>query len=76
MGHRRRRHCRGRPVGWAGIGADALAFLRAGLEVVAVERDPDTAAVAAANLAGRAEVICADAEQVAAELLAPGVSAF
>ncbi len=35
-----------------GIGADALAFVRAGLEVVAVERDPDTAAVAAANLAG------------------------
>jgi SAM-dependent methyltransferase len=59
-----------------GIGADALAFLRAGLEVVAVERDPDTAAVAAANLAGRAEVICADAEQVAADLLRPGVGAF
>jgi SAM-dependent methyltransferase len=59
-----------------GIGADALAFLRAGLEVVAVERDPDTAAVAAANLAGRAEVICADAEQVAADLLPPGVGAF
>ena len=59
-----------------GIGADALAFVRAGLEVVAVERDPDTAAVAAANLAGRAEVICADAEQVAADLLTPGVGAF
>ena len=48
-----------------GIGSDALAFVRAGLEVVAVERDPDTAAVAAANLAGRAEVRCADAEEVA-----------
>jgi SAM-dependent methyltransferase len=61
-----------------GIGADALAFARAGLEVVAVERDPDTAAVAAANLAGleRAEVLCADAEEVAAELLTPGVGAF
>jgi len=59
-----------------GIGADSLAFVRAGLEVVAVERDRDTAAVAAANLAGRAEVVCADAEQVAADLLAPGVGAF
>ncbi len=53
-----------------GIGADALAFVRAGLEVLAVERDPDTAAVAAANLAdavgaGAAEVRCADAEQIA-----------
>ena len=37
-----------------GIGTDALAFARAGLEVVAVERDPDTAAVAAANLRRRA----------------------
>jgi SAM-dependent methyltransferase len=59
-----------------GIGADALAFVRAGLEVVAVERDPDTAAVAAANLVGRAEVLCADAEQVAADLLTPGTGAF
>jgi SAM-dependent methyltransferase len=59
-----------------GIGADALGFVRAGLEVVAVERDPDTAGVAAANLAGRAEVICGDAEQVAADLLRPGVAAF
>ena len=59
-----------------GIGADALAFARAGLEVVAVERDPDTAAVAMANLAGRAEVLCADAEEVAVELLTPGVGAF
>lgn len=61
-----------------GIGADALAFVRAGLEVVAVERDPDTAAVAAANLAAldNAQVVCADAEQVAPDLLAPGVGAF
>lgn len=59
-----------------GIGTDALAFVRAGLEVVAVERDPGTAAVARANLAGRAEVICADAEEVAADLLEPGVAAF
>jgi len=65
-----------------GIGSDALAFLRAGLEVVAVERDPATAAAARANLAARpdptahAEVVCADAEAVAAELLGPGVAAF
>ena len=64
-----------------GIGSDALAFLDAGLEVVAVERDPVTAAVAAANLAGHAEgrrarVLCADAEEVADALLEPGVAAF
>jgi SAM-dependent methyltransferase len=61
-----------------GIGADALAFARAGLAVVAVERDPDTAAVAAANLAGfsAAEVVCADVAEVAAGLLTPGVAAF
>ena len=65
-----------------GIGSDALAFLRAGLDVVAVERDPGTAAVARANLAARtdlparAEVVCADAEVVAADLLGPGVAAF
>ncbi|MCW2522099.1 MAG: cytosine methyltransferase [Frankiales bacterium] len=48
-----------------GIGADALGFTRAGLTVTAVERDPETAAVAAANLAGRrpaAIVEVADAE--------------
>jgi len=33
-----------------GIGADAMAMARAGLEVVAVEADPTTAAVAAVNL--------------------------
>ena len=59
-----------------GIGSDALAFARAGLEVVAVERDPETAAVAAANLAGRATVVCADAEQVAGDLLADGSAVF
>lgn len=59
-----------------GIGSDALAFARAGLEVVAVERDPDTAAVAAANLAGRATVVCADAEQVAGDLLADGSAVY
>jgi SAM-dependent methyltransferase len=34
-----------------GIGADAMAFLEAGLRVVAVDADPETAAVAAHNLA-------------------------
>jgi hypothetical protein len=53
-----------------------LAFCRAGLDVVAVEIDPQTASVATANLAGRAEVICADAAEVAAGLLTPGVAVF
>jgi THUMP domain-like/Methyltransferase domain len=59
-----------------GIGSDAMAFVRAGFEVVAVEVDPATAAVARANLAGRAEVICADATQVAGQLIEPGVAVF
>lgn len=59
-----------------GIGADAMAFADAGLEVVAVERDPATAAVAAANLGERGRVICGDAEQLAAGLLTPGTAAF
>jgi hypothetical protein len=59
-----------------GIGSDSMAFARAGLEVVAVDVDPRTAAVAQANLAGRAEVICADATEVAAELMTPGVGVF
>ncbi len=59
-----------------GIGADAMAFVRAGVRVLAVERDPATAELAAANLAAvtaaggaEAEVIVADAEQVVEELL-------
>ncbi len=59
-----------------GIGTDALAFADAGLEVVAVERDADTAAVAAANLGERGTVLCADAEDVAGQLLTPGTAAF
>lgn len=51
-----------------GIGADSQAFLAAGLEVVAVELDPVTAVVAEFNAPG-AEVICGDAEQVAARVL-------
>jgi hypothetical protein len=59
-----------------GIGSDSMAFARAGLEVVAVDVDPMTAAVAQANLAGRAEVICADATEVAEQLITPGVALF
>ncbi len=59
-----------------GIGSDSMAFARAGLEVVAVDVDPTTAAVAQANLAGCAEVICADASDVAEQLMTPGVGVF
>jgi len=45
-----------------GIGADSLAFARAGLTVVAVEADPPTADVARANLRGLdASVVTGDA---------------
>ena len=58
-----------------GVGGDALAFAAAGLEVLAVDRDPLTAAVATANLAGsaRATVLCADATQLD---LDPGDAVF
>ncbi|MGI8767795.1 MAG: methyltransferase domain-containing protein, partial [Propionibacteriaceae bacterium] len=46
-----------------GIGADALALARAGLAVVAVERDPATAVFAAANLA-TADLATADGTAV------------
>jgi THUMP domain-like/Methyltransferase domain len=59
-----------------GIGSDSLAFARAGLDVVAVDADPVTVAVAQANLAGRADVICADATVVAEQLITPGVGVF
>lgn len=59
-----------------GIGADALAFCDAGLEVVAVELDPATAATARLNLAGRAEVVTGDAEALAADLAGPGTGVF
>ncbi|NJC70188.1 methyltransferase domain-containing protein [Planosporangium thailandense] len=53
-----------------GVGADAIAFARAGLRVRAVDADPVTAAVAAANvtalgLADRVSVAAADARDVA-----------
>jgi hypothetical protein len=52
-----------------GIGGDALAMARAGIEVLAVDRDPLTCAVARANaealgLADRIEVRCADVTEV------------
>jgi THUMP domain-like/Methyltransferase domain len=55
-----------------GIGTDALAAARAGIRVHAVDADPLTAAVAAANvealgLADRVVVDCADATTVAVE---------
>lgn len=59
-----------------GIGADALAFADAGLEVVAVEADPATAVLAAANLGERGRVVCGDAEELAAGLLADGAAVF
>lgn len=50
-----------------GIGADSLAFASLGLEVTAVEQDPQTAALASFNLAPfpNAEVQVSDAEQFA-----------
>jgi hypothetical protein len=47
-----------------GIGADSLAFASLGLDVVAIEKDPETAALASFNLASfpNAQVIVADAE--------------
>lgn len=57
-----------------GIGADVLAFRDAGLAVTAVEADPATAVLASANLG--AEVRCADAVEVAGDLLAGGAAVF
>jgi THUMP domain-like len=48
----------------SGIGADSLAFARAGLTVTSVERDPETAAILAANLPGHT-VMVASAEETA-----------
>ncbi|MFT4166413.1 MAG: class I SAM-dependent methyltransferase [Microlunatus sp.] len=59
-----------------GIGTDALALVEAGLEVVAVEADPETAAVAQANLGERAEVLLGDAVELAPSLLTPGTAAY
>ncbi|MFF9559985.1 methyltransferase domain-containing protein [Streptomyces albus] len=55
-----------------GIGADAVALARAGIRVLAVDRDPLTCAVARANAAAlgvaeRVEVRCADVTEVATD---------
>lgn len=61
-----------------GLGADSLAFLDAGLDVVALEIDPQTAALTARNLAAHprgehAEVLVADVMEVLESgLLRPG----
>jgi hypothetical protein len=52
-----------------GIGADTLAFARAGIEVLAVDRAPDPGAVAVANAAAagfaeRIDVRCANATEI------------
>ena len=59
-----------------GIGSDSMAFARAGLEVLAVDVDPETAAVAQANLAGGADVICTDANEAAEQLITARVGVF
>jgi hypothetical protein len=59
-----------------GIGSDSMAFARAGLEVVAFDVDPMTAMVAQANLADRANVICADVSEVAEQLTGPDIGVF
>nr|NLI51337.1 class I SAM-dependent methyltransferase [Propionibacterium sp.] len=63
-----------------GLGLDAAAAAAAGLAVTAVERDPVTAVLAAANLArvpgARVRVLTGDAEALAPELLAGGAAVF
>ena len=51
-----------------GLGLDALALVDAGLAVTAVERDPVTAVLAAANLGASAHVITADITDVNGEI--------
>lgn len=59
-----------------GIGADALAFADAGLDVVAIELDPATAVLAQANLGERGRVIKGDVVELADDLLLPGDAVF
>lgn len=59
-----------------GIGADSLAFVAAGLQVVAVDRDRETAEVAAANLGEGAEVIVGEVEDLWPELRDDGTGFF
>ncbi|HET9873765.1 MAG TPA: class I SAM-dependent methyltransferase [Propionibacteriaceae bacterium] len=72
-----------------GIGSDAMGFLAAGLEVVAIERDPVTAEIARHNLAlisgstaspspppGAFRVVVGDAEELAPAFLDESTAAF
>ncbi|WP_052397404.1 THUMP-like domain-containing protein [Streptomyces sp. NRRL F-5123] len=73
--HRARRFAAYGPGGVAdlccGVGGDAIALLRAGLAVTAVDRDPLTCAVVRANadalgLGEQLEVVCADVTDIGA----------
>lgn len=46
-----------------GLGIDSLAFLETGLDVVAVEQDPETAELAKNNLSASGKVLCGRAEE-------------
>lgn len=60
-----------------GLGTDATAFALAGLDVVAVERDPATAVLARYNLAGQGDVVTGAAEDVLPRLAGrPGTAVF
>lgn len=60
-----------------GIGADSIAFARAGLRVNAVELDPATALIAQHNLGTRGIVYNGDAAELARQLLgSPDSAAF
>ncbi|SDC00976.1 Methyltransferase domain-containing protein [Raineyella antarctica] len=64
-----------------GLGTDTAAFVELGMEVVAVELDPTTAAYAAANLApaiatGQVRVLQGDAVELLDRLWSPGTAAY
>lgn len=59
-----------------GLGIDALALVRAGIDVVAVERDPAVAVLARANLGESVDVIEGDAEEVGPRLIVQGRAVF
>lgn len=59
--------------GGCGIGSDAVGFARAGLDVVGIEADPETAALATENLVSfpGSRVVTGRVEDIAAELDQP-----
>jgi len=61
---------------FAGCGGNSVAFAEAGLDVVAIEADPDRAAVLRRNLGGRGRVIVGRAEAEAPRLLGAGTTLF